>query len=223
MKKGLALLAAVSALGFAAPAYAQDAGDANFTGPWVAGLVGYDNSRAGSDVDDDSTDDDFHDGISGVDYGVGVGYDFAMGGLVLGVEGEWMESEADTRYDRGDDDVGLGIANLSTGRDLYAGARIGARVGSNAMIYAKGGYTNARYNVLASDGTTDTRTNVNLDGWRAGAGVEVAITKNAFVKAEYRYSNYTNGEVQAPSGLESDNFDVDVDRHQGVVGVGLRF
>jgi len=221
MKKGLALIAAVSAVAFAAPAYAQDE-DATFTGPWVAGLVGYDNSRAGSDVDDDSTDDDFHDGINGVNYGVGVGYDFDMGGLVLGVEGEWMESEADTNYDLSDD-VGLGIANLSTGRDLYAGARVGYKVGSNAMIYAKGGYTNARYNILASDGTTDTRNNVNLDGWRAGAGVEVAITKNAFVKAEYRYSNYTNGQVQAPSGAESDDFDVDVDRHQGVVGVGLRF
>lgn len=220
MKKGLALIAAASAFAFAAPAYAQD--DATFTGPWVAGMVGYDNSRAGSDVDDDTQEDDFDDGISGVNYGVGVGYDFDMGGIVLGVEGEWMESEADTQFDL-DDDVGLGVTNLSTGRDLYAGARVGARLGTNAMIYAKGGYTNARYNVLASDGTTDTRTNINLDGWRAGAGVEVAITPNAFVKAEYRYSNYTNGEVQAPSGVESDNFDVDVDRHQGVVGVGLRF
>lgn len=220
MKKGLALIAAASAFALGAPAHAQD--DATFTGPWVAGLVGYDNSRAGSDVDDDTQEDDFHDGISGVNYGVGVGYDFDMGGVVLGVEGEWMESEADTKYDL-DDDVGLGIANLSTGRDLYVGGRVGARLGTNAMVYAKGGYTNGRYNVLASDGTTDTKTNVNLDGWRVGAGVEVAITNNAFVKAEYRYSNYTNGEVEAPSGATSGNFDVDVDRHQGVVGVGLRF
>jgi outer membrane immunogenic protein len=219
MKKGLALIAAVSALAVSAPAYAQDA---TFTGPWVAGLIGYDNSRAGSDVDDDTTDDDFDDGIGGVNYGIGVGYDFDMGGVVLGVEGEWMESEADTRYDR-TPDVGLGIDNLSTGRDLYAGVRVGARLGTNAMAYAKGGYTNGRYNVLAGDGVTDTRTNINLDGWRVGAGVEVAIASNAFVKAEYRYSNYTNGEVKAPNGLESDDFDVDVDRHQGVIGVGLRF
>jgi len=221
MKKGLALIAAASALAVSAPAYAQD-GDGTFTGPWVAGLVGYDNSRAGSDVDDDTRDDDFHDGISDVAYGVGVGYDFDMGGLVVGVEGEWMESEANTRYDR-NSDVGLGIANLSTGRDLYAGVRVGARVGENAMVYAKGGYTNGRYNVLAYDNVTDTRTNVNLDGWRVGAGVEVGITKNAFVKAEYRYSNYTNGEIEAPSGATTPDFDVDVDRHQGVVGVGLRF
>jgi outer membrane immunogenic protein len=219
---GLALLAAGSALALATPAYAQDEPNPAFTGPWVAGLVGYDNSRAGSDVDDDTTDDDFDDGINGVSYGVGAGFDFAMGGVVLGVEGEWMESEAGTSYDL-DDDVGLGITNLETGRDLYVGGRVGFLVGQNAMIYAKGGYTNAKYNILASDGTTDTDANFKLDGWRAGAGVEVAVTNNVFVKAEYRYSNYTDGEVEAPSGVESDNFGVDVDRHQGVVGVGLRF
>jgi outer membrane immunogenic protein len=91
------------------------------------------------------------------------------------------------------------------------------------MVYAKGGYTNAKYNILASDGTTDTNSDFNLDGWRAGAGVEVAVTNNVFVKAEYRYSNYTDGEVEAPNGVESDDFGIDVDRHQGVVGVGLRF
>jgi outer membrane immunogenic protein len=222
MKKGLALLAAVSALGFAAPAYAQDDVNPAFTGPWVAGLVGYDNTRAGSDVDDDTTDDDFDDGINGVNYGIGAGFDFAMGGVVLGVEGEWMESEASSQYDRSDD-TGLGIDSLSTGRDLYVGGRVGFLVGKNAMIYGKGGYTNAKYNILASDDLTDTRANFKLDGWRAGAGVEVAVTNNLFVKAEYRYSNYTDGEVEAPNGVESDNFGVDVDRHQGVVGVGVRF
>lgn len=221
MKKGLALFAAASAFAFAVPAHAQD-DNSTFTGPWVAGLVGYDNNRAGSDVDVEDEDDDFDDGISGINYGVGAGFDFDAGGIVLGVEGEWMESEADTNYDL-DDDVGLGVANLSAGRDLYLGARVGARLGSNAMVYAKGGYTNAKYNILTSDGTTETDDSFELDGWRAGAGVEVAVTENAFIKAEYRYSNYTDGEVEFSDGTETGTFDVDVDRHQGVVGVGLRF
>lgn len=220
MKKGLALFAAVSAAAIAVPAQAQD-NDGTFTGPWVSGIIAYDNSRAGSDVDNDA-DEDFDDGVNGVGYGIGAGFDFDAGGIVLGVEGEWMESEASTEGDI-DSNVGLGITNLETGRDLYVGGRIGARVGENAMIYAKGGYTNAAYNVLASDGTTDTETDVKLDGWRAGAGVEVAITSNAFVKAEYRYSHYTEGQVEAPSGATTGDFDVDVDRHQGVIGVGLRF
>ena len=222
MKKTLLRLAACSAVLIAVPATAQDDGQATFTGPWVSGLVGYDSSRAGSSVDSDVDEDAFDDGIDGVGYGVGVGFDVAMGGLVIGAEGEWMESNASTRYDL-DDDVGLAFANIETGRDLYVGARVGAMLGSKAMVYVKGGYTNATYNVLAGDDVNDTLTDVKLEGWRAGGGVEFALSKNAFLKAEYRYSNYNDGSVEFPNGVETDQFSVDVDRHQGVVGLGLRF
>jgi outer membrane immunogenic protein len=77
--------------------------------------------------------------------------------------------------------------------------------------------------VLATDNTTDVETDLNLDGWRAGAGIEHKLGDNIYVKGEYRYSQYREGEVEAPSGLESDRFDVDVDRHQVVFGVGARF
>jgi len=219
MKKFLFLIAAGSAVALSAPAAAQD--ESTFTGFRVEGLLGYDSSRAGSDVDNDA-DEDLDDGIDGIAYGIGAGFDIDTGGLVLGVEGEWMESEAGTEFDV-DDDTGLDFANIETGRDLYIGVRAGARVGGNALIYAKGGYTNAQYDVLASDGTTDTETDIDLDGWRIGAGVELAITENIYIKGEYRYSKYEEGEIEAPSGLESDRFDVDVDRHQGVIGVGMRF
>ena len=48
---------------------------------------------------------------------------------------------------------------------------------------------------------------VRVDGVRVGAGVEHQLTSRAFVKAEYRYSNYEQG----------------VSRNQVVAGVGLRF
>jgi outer membrane immunogenic protein len=219
MKKFLFLIAAGSSVAFAAPAAAQDT--STFSGLRIEALGGYDTTRAGSDVDNDA-DEDFSDGIDGINYGVGAGFDFDAGGVVIGVEGEWMESTASTEFDT-DDATGIDFANVETGRDLYLGARVGAKLGENALIYAKGGYTNASYNVLATDDTTDTETDVDLDGWRAGAGVEIALAENFFIKGEYRYSKYSEGEVEAPSGLESDRFNVDVDRHQGVVGVGMRF
>jgi len=220
MKKPLFLLAAASAATIAVPAAAQD-GETNFTGLRVEGLVGYDSARPGSDDDIDNADD-LDQSIDDVTYGVGVGYDMNLGGVVVGVEGEWMQSEAKTDFDT----FGFtefGVANIDAGRDLYAGIRVGVPVGSNALVYAKGGYTNAKFNVLATDNTTDTETDLDLDGWRAGAGVEFGITDNIYIKGEYRYSNYQRGSVEAPSGMDSDRFDVDVDRHQGVVGVGVRF
>ena len=222
MKKGLFLLAAASTAAIATPAAAQDY-DSPFTGFKVEGLVGYDSSRPGSSEDIDNNDD-IDQSLDDLNYGVGVGYDINLGSVVVGIEGEYMESDASSEYDTSTFGAGaFGISNIEAGRDLYVGARIGAPISDRALIYAKGGYTNARYNVLATDNTTDIGTDIDLDGYRVGAGVEFALSNNLYAKAEYRYSNYQEGEVEAPSGLESDRFDVDVDRHQGVVGIGLRF
>ncbi|MBO9603194.1 MAG: porin family protein [Novosphingobium sp.] len=221
MTKTIFLLAAASTALFAVPAAAQDTDTSNFTGFRVEGLVGYDSSRPGSSADIDNADD-LDQSIDNVNYGVGVGYDVDLGGVVIGAEGEWMDSSAKTDYDTFGFTT-FGVSNIKAGRDLYAGVRVGVPISSNTLIYAKGGYTNARYDVLATDNTTDTRTNIDLDGWRVGAGIQFNLTKNFYVKGEYRYSNYGRGEVNAPSGLESDRFDVDVDRNQGVVGVGVRF
>lgn len=219
MKKGLTvLLAAVSAAAVAAPAMAQD--DRTFTGPRVEALVGYDIVKPGSTVDIDNNDA-VDQSIKDPTYGVGAGFDFDFGGLVAGVEGEYLWPEARTNYNT-TGFTGFGVSNVEAGRELYAGVRAGVKVGSNALLYAKGGYTNASFDVLASDNVTDTLTNAKLDGWRVGAGAEYAITRNLFVKGEYRYSNYAKGEFEAPSGLESDRFDVDLDRHQFMVGVGAR-
>ena len=221
MTKGIALLlAAGSALTFAGTAHAQD-DDRAFTGPRVEALVGWDSSRPGSTVDIDN-DDDLDQSIDDVAWGVGVGYDFDLGNAVVGVEGEFLQSEAQTDFDT----TGFttyGVSNVEAGRDLYVGARAGFKVTPRTLAYVKAGYTNAKYNVLATDNTTDVETDLNLDGWRAGAGIEHKLGDNIYVKGEYRYSQYQEGEVEAPSGLESDRFDVDLDRHQFVVGVGARF
>ena len=216
MTKSFAWLAAASAMAFAVPAAAQN--ENTFTGPRVEALVGYDSSQPGSSVNVPGANDTF----DGVNYGVGVGYDFDMGSAVIGVEGEYMESEASTEFDT-TGVTGFGVSNLEAGRDLYVGARAGVKVGPNSLVYAKAGYTNGSYNVLASNNTTDTQNDLNLDGWRVGGGAEVAVSNNVFVKGEYRYSQYQEGQVQAPNGAASSEFDVDVDRHQFVVGVGARF
>lgn len=229
MKKGIALiLASASATAVAVPAAAQD--NEAFTGPRIEGIAGYDISKAGSDIDNDLNDED-DESIDGFMYGVGVGYDFGIGDrAILGLEAEVTDSTAETEVVDGDlEDLGFG-AQLNTGRDLYVGARAGYVVSPNMLLYAKGGYTNARFNMLANDGATELETDVDLDGWRVGAGAEYALSENSFVKLEYRYSNYTEGEFDFndddffdPDTGESDRFDADLDRHQVAVGFGLRF
>lgn len=187
------------------PALAQNR--APFTGARVEGLIGYDRLNAGDNAGDKS---------DGVLYGVGAGYDFQAGRAVLGVEGELTDSSTRTN---GQDVLSVGDRiSLRTGRDIYAGVRAGALVSPATLIYAKGGYTNARFKIGYTDpaaGAVDY--GFTTDGYRLGAGVEHALSPNAFVKAEYRYSNYSR------ANFNGTKLDIDTDRHQGVVGVGVRF
>lgn len=221
MRKISAVLAA-SLAAAASPALAQEV-NSTFTGPRVEALVGYDITRAGSTVDNDIDEDD-DESIDGLLYGVGVGYDIAVGGAVIGIEGEWVDGTAKTEYTQTGDFEGFGLGSVETGRDLYVGVRAGILATPTTLVYVKGGYTNARFNVLASDGETELSQNFDTDGWRLGAGAEVALAENMFVKAEYRYSNYSEGELDFEADVpDSERFGIDTDRHQFVVGVGLRF
>lgn len=222
MKYATALLVAGSMFAVASPAMAQDAESA-FTGFRVGVTAGYDVLKAGSDVDDDSNPDNNDQSIEGVAYGVTAGYDFDLGGAVVGLEGEYTDSTAKTEFDEGDFE-GFGFGRVDAGRDLYLGARVGAKVAPDVLAYVKGGYTNAGLNILRNDGETETRSDIDLDGWRAGAGVEYAINQNTFFNVEYRYSNYNEGEIDLGfDDVDGQRVGVDVDRHQLMAGVGMRF
>ncbi len=220
MKTSQLFLGAAAAAFLAMPAAAQDSG---FSGPWVAGTVGYDQSRAGSTVDDEANEDN-DESAEGVLYGVGVGYDYDLGNLVLGAEAEFTESTAETEFED-DDPEAFGLGRVETGRDIYVGARVGFKATPSTMVYAKGGYTNARFNFVGTDGTLDEEASLDTDGYRIGAGVEQRFGTNTFAKLEYRYSNYSKGEIdfETDGFDDSDRLNIDTDRHQVVASVGLRF
>ena len=187
-------LIATSAL--AAPAFAQDA-DPNFTGPRVEALVGWDHAK------DRTTKAD------GVTYGGAIGYDFQVGNAVFGIEGEAMDSS--TRHAAQNVRVAGDRYSIDAGRDLYLGARVGFTVGNRALVYAKGGYTNARLSANYTTPTTNFSAFDDYSGWRVGTGSEVKLGGKLYAKGEYRYSRY------------DDNSGIHVDRHQVVAGLGVRF
>lgn len=190
-----AFAAALLAGTIATPALAQD--NPNLGGFHIDGIVGYDRPSIQNEH------------ANGVTYGVGAGYDFRSGNAIFGIEAEATDSSADRTVD------GAVIAGDSlrvrAGRDLYIGGRAGFGVGSNSLIYAKAGYTNARFRADYDDGTAatvnDFTQRTNLDGIRAGVGAQIGVGSNAYLRTEYRYSNYQDG----------------VDRHQVVGGFGVRF
>lgn len=222
MKTISTLLIAGSALAISAPAMAQSATDGAFTGPRVEALVGYDISKAGDTTDDDINDNN-DQSIDGVTYGGAIGYDVNVGGVVLGLEGEITDSSADVDFDGGDAET-FGLGDVNAGRDLYVGVRAGVLATPDLLLYAKGGYTNARYNVNGSFDGDEYRAKIDTDGFRLGAGAEYALNQNTYAKLEYRYSNYSSAELDFEGDQpDVDLGEIDVDRHQVMLGFGYRF
>ena len=156
MKKFL-IAAGIASVVVATPAVAQTA--AAPAGPRVEALLGYDV------VSFDGSDE------GGVLFGIGAGYDFAVGsGVALGLDVEASDSTTD-------------VGDLKAGRDLYAGGRVSFAVSPSANLYVKGGYTNAR---IKLEGCCSE----NGDGFRLGVGGQLGIGGKAYVGGEYRYSNY---------------------------------
>lgn len=218
--KLLAATAVAAATLFSAPAFAQDTAPAPTSGFRIGAIGGLDIVRPGSTEDSNIDGDD--QSIEGFLYGIEAGYDIPLGGAVLGIEAELSDSTAKTTTSTSDPNF-FGYGEVKSGRDIYVGARLGFEASPGTLVYAKGGYTNARLNVLASDGETSLRENFQLDGWRLGAGVEQSIGRNTYAKLEYRYSNYTDADFEFANGDVTDRFSVDTDRHQIVAGVGFRF
>ncbi|MBT2245980.1 porin family protein [Sphingobium sp. BHU LFT2] len=201
MKKLLA--AAIVMASASAPAFAQDEVRTNFSGPYVAGMIGYDNVRVGATGVGSGHDD-------GLMYGGVIGYDINLGGAVFGLEGEYADSE--TKDGVSDVLVPGDFVGLKAGRDLYAGIRIGGEIAPNVMLYGKGGYTNAKVKAVYDDGLVSVSDSDELEGYRLGAGVETTMS-GFTTRVEYRYSSY---------GKYRDT-GIDFQRHQVALLVGYRF
>jgi outer membrane immunogenic protein len=146
-------------------------------GFYVGPLAGIDSVRVSDGTDSASK--------TGAIFGVTAGYDLDMGNAVVGLEGEFADSS--TKDSATDILVTGDSAKLSAGRDLYLGARLGFKAGSRTLVYVKGGYTNAKAKLTYDDGTGPLSGHDDLDGWRAGAGVEFAVAPHIAMRCEYRY------------------------------------
>jgi outer membrane immunogenic protein len=196
MRTPILLLAAVSTVllvvGATDPANAQDR---SFTGPRVEMNAGYDATHADDGIA--STPNS----LDGIRVGAAAGYDVSVGSIfTIGAEiGLGWQLQGSLDYGSG-----ATRAQLTSGYDFDASLRVGARVAPRTLLFVKAGYANSEYR--ARIGTGDTVKDDN-DGYRLGAGVEQALGKHLYAKAEYRYTDYGD----------------DVTRHQVLAGLGWRF
>ena len=225
----IAALTAVSVLAlYASPASAQA-----FSGPRVEILGGWDQIKVDIDADDfDTPPPEGHLSDEALVYGIGAGYDFAVGpAFSVGADVELTKSQVDVAVTdelfvengpdtttANDDELIRTRFRSKGGRDLYVGGRATFNVSNNIAFYLKAGYSWFRTKNYVYQTTFDppgsasadldllATDNETLGGWRVGAGAH--FTNGMFYAGpEYRYSNYGDG----------------VKRHQLVAVAGIKF
>ncbi|MBV8746195.1 MAG: porin family protein [Xanthobacteraceae bacterium] len=156
-----------------------------------------------------------------------IGYNWQMGSLVLGLEGDgsWV-GQRGSAIDTGP--AGNPAFSSFTKVQWLATAR--GRIGyaaNNVLLYATGGYAAEGVNVgvtstatgFVFDQTTQTRS-----GWTVGAGVEWGFTPNWSAKVEYLYVGLENAAFITPNlGAGFNRSNVPVNDNIVRAGINYRF
>lgn len=135
--------------------------------------------------------------------GVYTGYDLKVSPNVV------VGAEAGIQFGA-DDSIRQGNVTVDPKRSIDLTARAGYLVNDDTLLYARGGYTNARVRTAIEDSAGIHSASSNRDGWLVGGGVEHALSDNVSARAEYRYSDLSDGRGK-------------FDRHQALFGISYRF
>ncbi|HEY0269769.1 MAG TPA: outer membrane beta-barrel protein [Sphingomonas sp.] len=222
--KTILLAASAALLASTAPAFAQDAAApapasaANFTGGRVEIFGGWDHLSRKDRIAGAS--DRTHTNSNGVTAGVLLGYDLPVGDhFIVGPFASYALSSAK-------ECVG-GVGCVKSDRQIEGGARAGVKLlDGRALAYVKGAYVNGQFRAhgVTGVGTPDEeyfRGHANRDGWRAGAGVQYALTRHAYVKAEYDYTKFSSFDASQFTGVNATN--IRFDRQEVLGGFGVQF
>jgi outer membrane immunogenic protein len=212
------LTVAVASVALATPAYAQDDSTAAaYSGPRAEIRLGGEFLGGGVQsnvVDEDRGDFGDDRGANGVLGGVEIGYDHAVAqGVVLGIYAgaEYTDTEIFSAANR--------PYRFDSGHNLYAGARIGMPLSRGAMLYAKGGFSQGKFDpefLTGSDPTLFDDYDSSRSGFHVGAGAEVPFMSRGYFRAEYVYHEYDTFDVGT-------TLELPFNRHQLVASLGMRF
>jgi outer membrane immunogenic protein len=159
---------------------------------------------------------------SGGQLGLTAGVNGQFDQFVLGLEGEilWSGLSGSAQL------AGGGVTDIATVKSDWQGA-IKARAGvafDQVLIYAHGGFAFTDYYAKADIAATfegDYRT--SRTGWTVGAGVEMAVTENVSVKAEYAYSDFGKWTGTVAGGLAAGDYEFTHHTHAIKAGVNFHF
>ncbi len=149
--------------------------------------------------------------LNGSSLGVFGGFNIALyQALILGVEG-------DVEYNFQDVTVSSTFGTFNGGVDLQGSARI--RLGyalDRLLIYGSAGWSGAH---LEANLTGVGEASGNFTGFTLGAGIDYAVTDVIFGRIDYRYTDYSSGNIIfGPASVNAD-----LTQQTVKVGLGIKF
>ncbi|KWV91043.1 outer membrane protein [Erythrobacter sp. YT30] len=202
----------------------------DLSGLRIEGRLGWDQVGVEQRIPDPDEEDDFLKGSGdddGVAFGGEIGYDAMIGdSLLIGAYAGVDFSDNEICNELIEDD----LACTDLDRTFSFGLRAGVPIGGTSLIYAKGGYSigsvDAAYDPDVTDNGDDDPGEIAefSDAWggfHAGAGIELGFTDSFYGKVEYVYTDFGTDSYEIDEDIGP--LDIGVDRHQVMVGVGLRF
>jgi len=154
--------------------------------------------------------------------GVFVGYGFARDPFYLGVEGELEDSNADWSHSRDPGGRDFSVEKMET---WGASLRGGYVLDNGALLYARAGKVRTRFNTIWVKGN-NTLNYVDRDdrksGNRIGVGTELPVSRSAFVRLDYTYTDYKSYSF-VTSHAAADSMEFDNAESLFRLGVGVRF
>jgi outer membrane immunogenic protein len=144
------------------------------------------------------------------------GYNFDMGGFILGAEADLQWSSVGYTEDI------PGIGSFKAGVDFYGTLRGRAGMAfGQVMPYVTGGFAAGRGTASVTNGVgVTTSQSATHTGWTAGVGLEAQATQNISIKAEYLYVDLGTQTYAGPlAGLGG----IDATQRFSVVRAGINY
>jgi outer membrane immunogenic protein len=164
----------------------------------------------------------------GLTAGVQAGYNYQMGMLVVGVEGDINYLGLDRSADYVDEDDNIFEVSNDINWFGTLRARLGVTPMDRLLVYATGGLAFGDIDEDATffyEGEDYSGSNSDTQwGWTIGGGVEYALTDNWTIKAEYLFVDLDDSDFTVTSdAVPGTSFRVEGDNQFSVVRLGVNY
>jgi outer membrane immunogenic protein len=155
---------------------------------------------------------------NGFEGGVRAGYDYDLGGVVLGAYGDIAAASIEATVPAG----GLGTMTSTVDWIGTVQAKLGAPISDSLLIYAHGGYAygHATQNISAGGGVIASL-DESHNGWTVGAGLEYAVSDHLSLTGDYSF--YDFGSATIATGLGGLSLDEHITANAITAGLQYKF